>query len=109
MNSRIIEKLTCITTDKDMYDGQPMYKTLLKMAQESNLLQVTATKGLAMTNATLSFRNSNALQKQEQPIFVQTLGTQDENERFLKKITPIIQGHIITKEQIEVISSRAIQ
>lgn len=109
MNIHTIEKLTCITTDKDMYEGQPMYKALLKMAQESNLMQITATKGLAIVDSTLSSLNNNAFQVQEKPIIVQALGTPEENELFLKKITPIIQDHIIIKESIEVMSSRPIQ
>lgn len=101
MNTQKIEKVTCITTENEMYEGQPMYKTILKLAQQSNLLQATATKGLAMVDRTTPLHTGNAFQASTQPVLVQAIGSQEDNEAFIKKITPLMKNKIILKEQIE--------
>lgn len=106
MNTQKIEKVTCITNENELYEGQPMYKTILKLAHESNLLQATATKGLAMVDSVTPLKVGNAFQASAQPVLVQAIGTREDNESFINKITPLMQNKIILKEQIEIAVSK---
>ena len=96
-----IEKLTCVTTDKESYNGQPLYKALLNIAKESNVLQASATKGIEMVSTATNSVQRTAFQNPTLPVFVQVLGTHEDNELFLEKAAPIIEGHVILKEQIQ--------
>ena len=96
-----IEKLTCVTTDKESYNGQPLYKALLSIAKKSNVLQASATKGIEMVSSVSNSVQSNAFQNATLPVFVQVVGTPEDNELFLEKVAPIIEGHVILKEQIQ--------
>lgn len=105
MTTKSIEKLTCITSDKETYNGQPLYKTLLKLAEKSNILQATATRGLDMVSPGSPSSHGNAFQDTTHPIVVQVLGSPEENQIFLEKAAPIMQNHIIFKEQIQMASA----
>lgn len=105
MQIQTLERLTCVTTSKDTYDGQPLYKTMLTTAQKHNLMQATATKGLAIVTETHPYQTENPFQKQLQPIVVQTIGTPDNNALFLKELTVALADHIIVKEKIETINT----
>lgn len=101
MNMNTIEKITCVTTDKESYNGQPLYKALLNIAKKSNVLQASAIKGIEMVSSASNSVQSNAFQNATLPVFVQVVGTTEDNELFLKKVAPIIEGHVIMKEQIQ--------
>lgn len=96
-----IEKITCVTTDKESYKGQPLYKALLDIAEKSNVIQASATKGIELVNSVSSSVHSSAFQDATLPVFVQVVGTTEDNELFLEKVAPIIAGHVIIKEQIQ--------
>lgn len=101
--STTIEKITCVTTDSETYNGLPLYKALLEVAGGTNVLQATATKGLGIVNRDTEFTSNSAFKNTPHPIFVHVIGTEEDNAAFLKKAAPMVKNHVVLREQVEML------
>ncbi|MCX8083657.1 MAG: DUF190 domain-containing protein [Calditerrivibrio sp.] len=90
--------------ESDKYDGEPLYKYLVKMARSLGVAGATVFRGIYGYGASSVIHSASVLTLSEDlPIVVEIVDSEENIDRFLNAIDGVIEHGLITIEKATVI------
>lgn len=90
--------------ERDQHQGKPLYRWLVEMMKREKISGATVLRGILGFGAGSQIRSSHILDlSQDLPIIVEAVDSQDNIDRILPLIEPLIGKGMITTEKVQVI------
>jgi len=96
--------LRILIGETDKLDGKPLYQALIEMLRKEKLAGATVLRGIGGFGARSHMYSANILRlSQDLPIIIEVVDSQDNIDRVLPQIEPVIGDGLITIEKVRVI------
>lgn len=98
------KELKIYIDNDDTYEGKPLYEALLSLAKAQGIAGATVIKAVAGMGANSELHSFSVwVLKQQLPLIVAIIDTQEHIETFLKAAEPLIKEGLVTMNDIEVV------
>jgi PII-like signaling protein len=89
--------------ESDKHDGKPLYEWIVRQARKSGLAGATVTRGIEGFGRASRIHTAKILRLSEDlPIIVEIVDAPEKIETFIKVVDPVIDGGLVTVENVQV-------
>jgi PII-like signaling protein len=89
--------------DNDAYEDRPLADALVLKAREFGIAGATALRGILGYGQPAHAREAELLLSRDEPILIEVVDSHDKVEAYLAAVEPMIQGGLVTIENIKVL------
>lgn len=91
-------------TETDQYRGRPAYQTIVELLHEEKISRATVIRGIIGFGASKRIHTASILRlSQDLPIIVEAVDTQENIDRVLPKIRPLVGQSLIIQAEVSVL------
>ncbi len=89
--------------ESDKHEGKPLYEWIIRQARERQLAGVTICRGIEGYGRASRIHTAKILRLSEDlPIIIEIVDVPEKIEDFIKLIDPVIDGGLVTVENVQV-------
>ena len=94
--------------EQDKWEGKPLHEAIVRLARKEGLAGATCLKGFLGYDARSHLHTAKLLRLSEDlPVVIEIVDSEDQINRFLPLLDPMIGDGLITLEKVEVLAYRA--
>lgn len=94
--------------ESDRYAGQPLYEAIVRLLRERGIAGATVLRGIEGYGRAARLHTTRILRLSEDlPILIEVIDREDRLRAVLPEIDAMVEGGLITLEQVEVIAYRS--
>jgi PII-like signaling protein len=94
--------------ESDRWHGKPLYEAIVKVAREEGLAGATVIRGIEGFGADSRLHTSRILRMSEDlPVVIEIVDTEEQVDRVLALIDPMVGEGMVTVEKVHVIAYRS--
>lgn len=94
--------------ESDHYEGKPLYEAIVQLLRERGVAGATVLRGVEGYGRAARIHTTRILRRSEDlPILIEVVDREDRLRAVLPEIDAMVEGGLITLEQVEVIAYRS--
>jgi hypothetical protein len=90
--------------EKDVHQGEPLYRTIVSKAREQHLAGATVLRGPTGFGKSSRLHTSGILRLSfDRPVVIEIVDSEEKIQRFLNEIQRLLGGGLVTLERVQAI------